>query len=58
MHVKQNADVYLDRIFSNDHRKRETVKKELLQLGVHPSVNVAAVFSSPGNARLVHRFGL
>ena len=33
MQVKQNADVYFDRIFSNDHRKRETVKKELIQLG-------------------------
>ena len=42
--VKHNADVYLDRIFSNDHRKRETVKKELIQLGVHPSVHVAEVF--------------
>ena len=58
MHVKQDADVYFDRIFSNDHRKRETVKKELIQLGVHPSVHVAEVFSSPGNARFVHRFGL
>ena len=36
MQVKQNVDVYvyLDRIFSNDHRKKETVKKELIQLGV------------------------
>ena len=58
MQVKQDADVYLDRTFSNDHRKRETVKKELIQLGVHPSVHVAEVFSSPGNARHVHRFGL
>ena len=58
MQVKQNADVYLDRIFSNDHRKRETVKKELIQSGVHPSVHVAEVFSSPRTARLVHRFGL
>ena len=31
MQVKQNADTYLDRIFSNDHRKREIVKKELIQ---------------------------
>ena len=29
--VKQNADDYLDRFISNDHRKRETVKKELIQ---------------------------
>ena len=58
MQVKQNDDVYLDRIVSNDHRKRETVKKELIQLGVHPSVHVAEVFSSSGNARLVHRFGI
>ena len=41
MQVKQNADTYLDRIFSNDHRKRRIVKKELMQLGVHPSVHVA-----------------
>ena len=34
------------------------MKKELIQLGVHPSVHVAEVFSSPGTARLVHRFGL
>ena len=46
MQVKQNADIYLDRIFSDDHRKRETVKKELIQLGVHPSVHVTEVFSS------------
>ena len=58
MQVKQNADVYLDRTFSNDRRKRETVKKELIHFGVHPSVHVAEVFSSPGTARLVHRFGL
>ena len=58
MQVKQNADTYLDRIFSNDHRKREIVKEELTQLGVHPSVHVAEVFSSPRTARLVHRFGL
>ena len=38
--------------------KRETVKKELIQLGVHPSVDVAEVFSSPGKACFVHRFGL
>ena len=41
MLVKQNADVYLDRIFSDDHRKREIAKKELIQLGVHRSVHVA-----------------
>ena len=35
MQVKQNADVYLDRIVSNDPTERETVKKELTQLGVH-----------------------
>ena len=58
MQVKQNADAYLDRIFSNDRRERETVKKELIQLGVHPSVHVAEAFSSPRTARLVHRFGL
>ena len=58
MQVKQDADVYIDRIFSNAHRRRETVKKELIQLGVHPSVHVAEVFSSPWNARCVHRFGL
>ena len=34
------------------------MKKELIQLGVHPSVHVAEVFSSPRTARLVHRFGL
>ena len=34
------------------------MKKELIQLGVHPSVHVAEVFSSPGTARFVHRFGL
>ena len=58
MQVKQSADTYLDRIFSNDHRKREIVKRELIQLGVLPSVHVAEVFSSQGTARLVHRFGL
>ena len=58
MQAKQNADIYLDRIFSNDHRKREIVKKEWMQLGVHPSVHVAEVFPSPRNARLVQRFGL
>ena len=31
MQVKQNADVYFDRIFSNDRWKEETVKKELIQ---------------------------
>ena len=34
------------------------MKKDLLQLGVHPSVHVAEVFSSHGKARFVHRFGL
>ena len=34
------------------------MKKELIQLDVHPSVDVAEVFSSPGNARFVHRIGL
>ena len=37
---------------------REIAKKELRQLGVHPSVHVAEVLSSPRTARLVHRFGL
>ena len=36
MQVKQNADTYLDRIFSNYDRKREIVKKKLIQVGVHP----------------------
>ena len=27
------------------------MKKELMQLGVHPSVHVAEVFSCPGNVR-------
>ena len=59
MQVKQNADVYIDRFFSNDRRKRAIVKKELIQLRVHPSVHVAEVFSSPRRtARFVHRFGL
>ena len=44
--------------FLNERRKRETVKKELIQLGVHPSVHVAEVFSSLRTARFVHRFGL
>ena len=44
--------------FSNDRRKIETVKKELIQLDVHPSVHVAEVFSSTRTARFVHRFGL
>ena len=35
-------------IFSNDRRKRETVKKELIQLGVRPSVHVAEVFQVLG----------
>ena len=34
------------------------MKKELIQLGVHPSVHVAEGFSSPRTARLFHRFGL
>ena len=34
------------------------MKKYLIQLCVHPSVHEAEVFSSPGTARLVHRFGL
>ena len=37
---------------------RETVKKELMQSGVRPSVHVAEVFSCPRTARFVHRFGL
>ena len=44
--------------FFKDCKVREAVKKDLLQLGVHPSVHVAEVFSSPGKARFVHRFGL
>ena len=48
MQVKQNADIHFHRIFSNDHRKREIVEKELIQLGVHPSVHVAEVFPSLG----------
>ena len=43
---------------STDRRKRETMKKELVQLGVHPSVHVAEVFPSFWTARFVHRFGL
>ena len=53
MRVKQNADVYLDRTFSNDRRKTEIVKKELIQLGVHPSLHVVEVFSSPRTARFL-----
>ena len=34
------------------------MKKELIQLGVHPSVHVEEVCSSPKTARFVHRFGL
>ena len=34
------------------------MKKELIQLGVHPSVHVAEVISIPGTARFVHGFGL
>ena len=34
------------------------MEKEFIQLGVHPSVHVAEVFSSPRTARLVHRFCL
>ena len=33
-------------------------KKDLIQLGVHPSVHAAEMFSSPETARFVHRFGL
>ena len=44
--------------FCNDRRKRDTVNKELIQLGVHPSVHVAEVFPSPRTARFVHRIGL
>ena len=40
--------------FSFDRRKRETVKKELIQLGVHPSAHVAEVSSSPRTACFVH----
>ena len=51
---------------SRDHTKakvlagkeREAVKKDLLQLGVHPSIHVAEVFSNPGKARFDHRLGL
>ena len=57
MQVKQDADAYLDRIFK-DCKVREAVKKDLLQLGVNSSVQVAEVFSSLGKARFVHRFGL
>ena len=60
MQVKQDADAYLDRIVFKDCKVREAVNKlkDLLQLGVHPSVHVAEVVSSPGKARFVHRFGL
>ena len=34
------------------------MRKDLLQLGVHPPVHVAEVFSSPRTARFVRRFGL
>ena len=44
MQVKQNADTNLNIVFSYVHRKREIVKKELILLGVHPSVHVAGVF--------------
>ena len=37
MQVKKDADVYVDRIFSDDRRKRENVKKDMIQVGVHPS---------------------
>ena len=40
MQVTRSADVYLDRIFSHDRRKKESVKKEFIQLGVHLSVHV------------------
>ena len=52
MQVKKNADVYLDRFFLMITEK-EIVNKELMPSGVH----LAEVRSSPGNARLVHRFG-
>ena len=58
MQVKQNAEIYLDSNVSTDHRKREPVKKELMRLGVRPSVHAAEVLSLPGTARFVHRFSL
>ena len=48
----------VDRNVSDDHKEREAVKKDLLQLGVHPSVHVAEVFSSLGKVRFVYKFGL
>ena len=54
MQVKQDADAYIDRNVFKDCKVR-AVKKDLPQLGVHPSVHVAGVFSSPGKARFVHR---
>ena len=58
MQVKHNADVYLDRFFLLIAGREKTAKKKLVHLGVHPPVHVAEVFSSPGTARFVHRFGL
>ena len=46
MQVKQDADAYLDRIVYKDCKVREAVKKDLLQLGVHPSVRGGSVFKS------------
>ena len=53
MHVTRSADVYFDRIFSHDRRKRESVKKDLIQLGVHLSVHVGGVFSGPKTERFL-----
>ena len=58
MQVQQDADAYFDRILLKHCKVREAVMNDLLQLGVYPSVHVAEVFSSPGKARFVHRFGL
>ena len=55
--ANQDTDSCLDKIVFKDSKEREAVKKYLLQLGVHPSVHVAEVFSNPGKARYVHRFG-
>ena len=54
----QDTDAYLDKNVFKGCKERDAVKKDLLQLGVHPSVHVAEVFSNPGKARFVHRFGL
>ena len=56
--AKQDTDSYLDKTVVKDCKEREAVKKDLVQLGVHPSVHVAEVFSHLGKARFVHRFGL